>query len=474
MISRSINNRFRQALCAVLLTLTASPGAAMAQAPGEAAFHAMFKEMVETDTSVVSGDCTALVAKIDARMKAAGFPAQDLHVFIPPGAPKAGALVAIYPGRDPKAKAVLELGHIDVVNAIRADWVRDPYILMEENGQFFGRGVSDMKAQDAIWADNLVRYHQEGYRPRRTIKMALTCGEEGGFLNGANWLAQNQRELIDAGVALTEGGGGDLDARGQKLAVTVMAAEKTFVNAELEVTGAGGHSSRPRPDNPIYILAQALVNLRRLEFPAELNAWNRPYFEALAPRVDSELRQAIETVLTSPQDPAANAVLNRSVTYHAVLRTTCIPTLIDGGHAPNAQPQRVRVTVNCRTLPGASIEALKAAIVTAVDNPQVKVSVTVPAPRPLGPVLTPAVMDPIRTVAAQVYPGVPVTPMQETFGTDAGYLNAVGIPTYGFSALFRGDDAGNIHGLNEHISIQSVMDGRAFMYRLIKLYADQK
>ena len=222
----------------------------MAQAPGEAAFHAMFKEMVETDTSVVSGDCTALVAKIDARMKAAGFPAQDLHVFIPPGAPKAGALVAIYPGRDPKAKAVLELGHIDVVNAIRADWVRDPYILMEENGQFFGRGVSDMKAQDAIWADNLVRYHQEGYRPRRTIKMALTCGEEGGFLNGANWLAQNQRELIDAGVALTEGGGGDLDARGQKLAVTVMAAEKTFVNAELEVTGAGGHSSRPRPGQP--------------------------------------------------------------------------------------------------------------------------------------------------------------------------------------------------------------------------------
>ena len=170
----------------------------------------------------------------------------------------------------------------------------------------------------------------------------------------------------------------------------------------------------------------------------------------------------------------ANAVLSRSVTYHAVLRTTCIPTLIDGGHAPNAQPQRVRVTVNCRTLPGASIEALKAAIVTAVDNPQVKVSVTVPAPRPLGPVLTPTVMDPIRTVAAQVYPGVPVTPMQETFGTDAGFLNAVGIPTYGFSALFRGDDAGNIHGLNEHISIQSVMDGRAFMYRLIKLYADQK
>lgn len=475
MISRSINHRFRQALCAVLLTLMASPGAAMAQAPGEAAFRAMFKEMVETDTSFVSGDCTALVAKVDARMKAAGFPPRDLHVFIPPGAPKAGALVAIYPGLDPKAKAVLELGHIDVVNTIRADWVRDPYVLIEENGQFFGRGVSDMKAQDAIWADNLVRYHQEGYRPRRTIKMALTCGEEGGgFLNGANWLAQNQRELIDAGVALTEGGGGDLDARGKKLAVTVMAAEKIFVNVELEVTGAGGHSSRPRPDNPIYILAQALVNLRRLEFPTQLNAWNRAYFEALAPRVDPDVRQAIETVLANPQDPGANAILNRSVTYHAVLRTTCIPTLIDGGHAPNAQPQRVRVTVNCRTLPGASIEAVQAAIVAAVDNPQVKISVTQRPPPPPAPVLTPAVMDPIRTVAAQVYPGVPVTPMQETFGTDAGRLIAVGIPTYGFSALFRGDDAGNIHGLNEHIAVQSVMDGREFMYRLIKLYADQK
>jgi acetylornithine deacetylase/succinyl-diaminopimelate desuccinylase-like protein len=438
------------------------------------AFRALFKEMVETDTSVVSGDCTALVVKIDARMKAAGFPAQDLHIFIPPGAPKAGALVAVYPGRDPKAKAVLELGHIDVVNAIRSDWTRDPYVLIEENGQFFGRGVSDMKAQDAIWADNLLRYRQEGYRPRRTIKMALTCGEEGGFLNGANWLAQNQRELIDAGVALTEGGGGDLDAQGRKLAVTVMAAEKTFVSVELEVTGVGGHSSRPRPDNPIDIVAQALVNLRRLEFPTELNAWTRAYFEALAPRVDPATRQAIDTVLNNPQDPAANAVLNRSVTYHAVLRTTCIPTLIDGGHAPNAQPQRVKVTVNCRTLPGASIDALKAAILAAVDNPQVKVTFTESSPRPPEPALTPAVMDPIRAVAGQVYPGVPVTPMQETFGTDAGYLNGVGIPTYGFSALFRGDDAGNIHGLNEHIAVQSVMDGREFMYRLIKLYADQE
>ncbi|MEY4783794.1 MAG: hypothetical protein RIR41_1729, partial [Pseudomonadota bacterium] len=233
--------RLRYLTAAIAVSVTSAMASAHAQAPGEAAFRAMFKEMVETDTSVATGNCTALVTKIVARMTAAGFPASNLHVFVPDDAPKAGNLVAILPGKDPKAKAVLMLGHIDVVNARPEDWVRDPFVLIEEGGEFYGRGVSDMKAQDAIWADNLVRYHNEGYRPKRTIKMALTCGEEGGFPNGAGWLAEHQRELIDAGVALTEGGGGDLDANGKKLAVTVMAAEKTASNYVLEVTGPGGH-----------------------------------------------------------------------------------------------------------------------------------------------------------------------------------------------------------------------------------------
>lgn len=451
--------------------------AAHAQAPGEAAFRAMFKEMVEQDTSVATGDCTALVNKTAARMKAAGFPAENLHIFAPDGAPKAGNLVAILPGKDPKAKAVLMLGHIDVVNAKREDWVRDPFVMIEENGEFYGRGVSDMKAQDAIYADNMVRYHAEGYKPPRTIKMALTCGEEGGFVNGAGWLAQNQLELINAGIAITEGGGGDLDANGKKLAVTVMATEKSSANYILEITGPGGHSSKPRPDNIISILGQALANLTTLKFPTELNDSNRPYFTTMATRVDAETGAAMRKILTDPQDPAANAILNKAVNWNAMLRTTCIPTLLEGGHAGNAQPQRAKATINCRTLPGAPLPPIEAAIVAAVNNPDVKVTGGnggPPRAKAAAPPLTPAVMDPIKKVAAKIYPGVPVTPMQETFGTDSGRLIPVGIPTYGFSALFRGADAGNIHGLNEHISVKSVMEGRDFMYLLIKAYAEQK
>ncbi|OYX35324.1 MAG: peptidase M20 [Caulobacterales bacterium 32-69-10] len=465
----------RHLSAALALTfLAAAP--ANAQTPGEAAFRAMFKEMVETDTSAATGNCTTLVEKVSARMAAAGFPQTGLHLFIPPSDPKAGALVAVYPGTDPQAKAVLMLGHIDVVNARREDWTRDPFVLVEENGEFYGRGVSDMKAQDAIWADTLVRFHQEGYRPRRTVKMALTCGEEGGgFLNGAGWLAQNQRDLIDAGLALTEGGGGELDESGKKLAVTVMAAEKDIAAFVLEVTNRGGHSSRPRPDNAIYTLARALDRLSRLEFPATFNAANRPYFTGMSQVVGGADAEAMKTLLARPDDKGALAVLNRSVAYHAMLGTTCIPVLLDAGHAGNAQPQRARATINCRMLPGEPVGGVKAAIAGAVADPKVTViGGDRPATKPLAPPLTPAFLDPITTVAAEVYPGLPVLPMQETFGTDSGRLIAVGIPTYGVSGLFRGPDQGNIHGLNEHIGVRSVMEGREFLYRLIKAYAEQE
>ena len=281
-------------------------------------------------------------------------------------------------------------------------------------------------------------------------------------------------------IALTEGGGGDLDAAGHKLAVTVMAAEKIFAVFVLETTGPGGHSSKPRPENPIITLAQALANLKTLAFPAELNTNSRAYFTALAPRVDAETGAAIRKLLADPLDPAANAALDRQVSWRAMLRTTCIPTQLEGGHAVNAQPQRARAIINCRLLPGSPLESAKAALVAAVNNPAVKVTDATPGSgsgrteRAPPPPLTAQVMGPIEQVAAKVFPGVPVTPMQETFGTDAGRLVAVGIPTYGFSALFRGDDAGNIHGLNEHISVQSVMEGRDFMYRLIKVYAEQR
>ena len=359
----------RQARVAALMALCiAAPAIGQRPDPatGEAAFRALFKEMVETDTSVATGNCTILAEKVSARMQAAGFPAENLHLFVPDGHPKAGGLVAVYPGTDPQAKAVLMLGHIDVVNADRADWARDPFVLIEENGQFYGRGVSDMKAQDAIWADTMVRFHQEGYRPRRTVKMALTCGEEGGFLNGARWLAQNRRDLIDAGFALTEGGGGDLDDNGRKLAVTVMDQEKAITGLTLEVTNPGGHSSRPRRDNAIYTMAHALERLEQLEFAPQFNKSNRPYFLGMADLVGGENGQAMKALLANVDDRQAYAVLSRTPAYRAMLGTTCIPTLISGGHASNAQPQRVSAMINCRMLPETSAAEVRAAILDVV------------------------------------------------------------------------------------------------------------
>ena len=324
----------RFATVAAALAVAMAPLAAQAAPADEAAFRAIFKEMVETDTSAATGDCTLLANRIATRMQAAGFPAANMRLIVPEGAPKAGNLVAWLPGKDPKAKAVLMLGHIDVVNAFRADWTRDPFTLIEENGQFYGRGVSDMKSQDATWVDNMIRYNAEGFHPKRTIKMALTCGEEGGgFLNGASWLAEHERDLVDAGLGLTEGGGGDLDADGKRLAVTVMAAEKIFSAFSLEITGPGGHSSKPRNDNLIIALGQALANFKTLSFPTELNDNSRKYFTALAPQVEPQVGAAMRKILTDPQDPGANAILDRSVSYHAMLRTTCIPTLVEIGRA---------------------------------------------------------------------------------------------------------------------------------------------
>jgi len=452
-------------------------GRAMAQPPqGEAQFRALFRDMVETDTSFVSGDCTALVNKVAARMTAAGFPEKDLHIFVPPGKPKDGNLVATFAGKDPKAKAILMHAHIDVVTALKEDWPRDPYVLVEEDGQFYGRGVSDMKAQAAIWADTILRFHQEGYRPQRGVKLALTCGEEGGgFVNGAGWLAQNQRDLIDAKFAITEGGGGELDADGKKVAVTVMSAEKSGASFVLEATGPGGHSSRPTDANAILSLSDALQKLKTLTFEPSFNDANRAYFSGMAKIVGGETGAAMTALLANPKDAAAIAVLRRAPAYRAMLGTTCTPVLLQAGHAVNALPNHARATINCRTLPGTPLAPIKAAITEAVAGTGVAVlGSDVAPPRQPGSALTPEFMAPIVKVAGQLYPGLPVVAMQETFGTDSGRFIAVGIPSYGFSGLFRQPDSGVIHGRNEHIGVQSVMEGREFLYRLIKAYAEER
>jgi acetylornithine deacetylase/succinyl-diaminopimelate desuccinylase-like protein len=451
------------------------PAQAATDSEGLQRFRDIYKELVETNTTLSAGDCTLAAQRMAARLKTAGYPDVDLRVFVPEGHPKEGGLLAVLHGSDSKAKAILMLAHIDVVEAKREDWTRDPFTLIEEDGYFYGRGTSDMKAQAAIWVDNLIRYREEGYRPKRTIKMALTCGEEtNSALNGAGWLAKNARDAIDAELALTEGVDGDLDAQGHRIALEILAAEKTSQNFLLEATNPGGHSSRPVPDNAIYHLVRAVDRVSHFEFQVELDDANRAYFTGMSKIVGGEAGVAMAAVVKNPQDAASVAILDKDQNWHAMLRTTCVATMLAAGHATNALPQRATANINCRIFPGDTRDAVQAQLVTIIDDP--KVSVTIPEIR--GPIaapapLTPCILKPIETVAHEMWPGVPVVPALEPGASDAQFLNPAGIPTYGVTGLFTDPDGGHIHGLNERVRVQSVYESRTFLYRLVKLYADQ-
>jgi acetylornithine deacetylase/succinyl-diaminopimelate desuccinylase-like protein len=471
------------ALSALLAASSAAAAAPRDTPAGERRFRELYEELVETNTTLSSGSCTLAAERMAARLEAAGFPRSDLHVFTAPGHDKEGGLVAVYPGRDPKLKAILLLAHIDVVEAKREDWTRDPFTLVEENGSYYARGTVDDKAEAAIWTDLLIRYRAENYRPRRTLKVALTCGEEtAGAFNGAEWLAENQRELIDAEFALNEGAWGELDAEGRRVAMQVEAAEKFPQNYQLEVTNPGGHSSRPVKDNAIVRLSAALVRIGAFDFPPEFNDANRAYFTAIAKIKAGQGQSAVaadmQAFLQDPADAAAIARVSAlDPSWNATLRTTCVPTLLEAGHATNALPQRARANVNCRIFPGTSVEAVRAKLQELAADASVAVTAQelrspVVAAKP--PPLTPEILGPIEKLTEEFWPGVPVVPLLQAGATDGVFTNAAGIPTYGVMPIFIGPDLGHIHGLNEYIGVESLLEGREFLYRLVKTYAERK
>jgi len=442
---------------------------------GQKRFRALFKELIETNTSLSAGDCTLAARRMAAHLKAAGYADSDLHIFTAPGHPKEGGLVAVLPGTDPKAKAILLLGHLDVVEAKRADWTRDPFTLIEENGYFYARGASDMKSLVAIWVDTMVRLKEEGFKSPRSIKMALTCGEETSTaFNGASWLASHERALIDAEFALNEGGGGRLDEKGKPQIMTVQASEKFPQNYQLEVTNPGGHSSRPVPDNAIYRLAAGLMKISAYQFPFQANDFTKQYFGKMAPQVGGEIGQAMAAF--SKGDLSAAKGLAANPSYNNVLHTTCVPTLLSAGHANNALPQRADANINCRIYPGTSVEEVRAKLQELVADPQIKVTASdkrsevLKAPPPLAP----KVFKPVEELTAKMWPGVPVAPFMVAGATDAAFLTPVGIPTYGISGIFGDADGNGIHGLNEKVRVKSVYEGRDFLYQLVKTYANGK
>jgi acetylornithine deacetylase/succinyl-diaminopimelate desuccinylase-like protein len=463
-------------LWSALICLAAAVSKAQTPAPDEAAFRDLYQQLIEINTTRSVGSCTQAAEAMRARLLAAGIAAVDTQILAPAERPKDGALIAVLHGRERRSKPLLLLAHIDVVEAKREDWERDPFKLVEENGWFYARGASDDKAMAAVFTDALIRYQREGFRPRRDIKLALTCGEETpDAFNSVKWLVETQPAVLNAEFALNEGAGGELDKNDKPVALQIQAGEKVYQDFALEASDVGGHSSRPTKNNPIVRLSVGLAKLGAHNFAVALNDATRGYFEATAQTAAPEIAADMRAVLKDPQDEAAvERLWAVNPGWNGMLRTTCVATEISGGHAPNALPQHARANVNCRILPGVPIAAVQAEIASVLGDEKISVAaVGDPGFQSSPPPLTARIMDPVRKVAAGLWPGVAIVPTMSTGATDGRFLNAGGIPTYGLSGMFHDAEGSHAHGLNERIRVISLMNGRRFLYEVVKLYANQ-
>jgi acetylornithine deacetylase/succinyl-diaminopimelate desuccinylase-like protein len=454
-----------------LLAIAVLPHIAFAQTltPAQTVLREVYQELVEINTTDSVGDTTQASRAMAARLKSAGFSDSDMQVIVPPGGPKKGNLVARLKGTGAK-KPILLLAHIDVVEAKREDWERDPFKLVEENGYFYARGAADDKAMAAAFVANLMRMKQERFVPNRDIILALTADEEiiPSQWSGIEYLLKNHRNLIDAALALNEGGSGRLDGAGKPLYHAIQAGEKVFQTYRLEVTNPGGHSARPTRDNAIYHLAGGLSRLGQFDFPFTLNPVTRAYFERMAQFESGQTAADFKAILREPPDPQALARIASRPEQNSTVRTTCVATMLDAGHATNALPQRARAVVNCRVLPGESVDEVQKTLVRVLANDRIKVT---PDGAPVlspAPPLTTEIMQPVEQITAQLWPGIPVIPQMSAGATDGRFLNNAGIPTYGISGMFRDPDGNGVHGLNERLRVKSLYEGQEFLYRLVK------
>ncbi|MEO6258710.1 MAG: M20/M25/M40 family metallo-hydrolase [Thermoanaerobaculia bacterium] len=422
----------------------------------------IYKQLIEINTTDSSGNTTTAAEAMAKRLRDAGFPASDVTVLGPDA--RKGNLVARLSGST-KEKPILLLAHLDVVEAKREDWSIDPFLLTEKEGYFYGRGTSDDKAMAAIWIASLIRYRQERWVPKRDLIVALTADEETGKFNGVDWLLKEHRDLIDSALALNEGGGGRLK-EGKRLYNGVGASEKVYVTFSLEAKNKGGHSSVPRKDNAIYQLAEALTRLEKFDFPVQLNDVTRSYLQRMS-RIE-EGATAADMNATAAGDAAAAARLSETSVYNALLRTTCVATRLEGGHADNALPQSAKATLNCRILPGQSADEIRDAIAATIHDPGIEIG-WIDKPKPSAPtVLDPAVMRTIESVTTAFWPGVPVVPLMATGASDGLYLRNAGIPTYGVSGLFSEVGDNRAHGRDERVAINSFYESFQFLYTLVK------
>jgi acetylornithine deacetylase/succinyl-diaminopimelate desuccinylase-like protein len=458
--------RFLTSICMLFITATLQ---AAELTPLQQEAKAIYKQLIEIDTTHSTGDTTKAAEAMAAHLIAAGLPKEDVQVLAE--VPRKGNLVARLRSSKPsKQKPILLMAHLDVVEAKREDWSMDPFKFIEQDDFYYARGIVDDKAMASIFIANMVRYLKEGYKPKRDIIIALTADEESGPDNGMRWLVENHRALIDAEFAINEGGGGQMRG-GKKLLNGVQAAEKVYLGFEIEATDRGGHSSQPRKENSIYRVADALARLSRHEFPIELNDVTRGYFTAMATLESGQMAADIRSVLSASPDTQAMARLSEQPAYNSMLRTTCVATEVKAGHAPNALPQSAKATINCRMLPGHDPRAVEQVLKQVIADERISMKqLRVPRLAPASP-LNATVFKPIEKLTQSMWPGVPVVPLMSTGATDAVFPRSAGIPVYGVSGIFGDIDDVRIHGRDERILITSYYESLEFLYRLVKEYS---
>jgi acetylornithine deacetylase/succinyl-diaminopimelate desuccinylase-like protein len=451
---------------AALVVLARAVAAQQAPATFHQLGHAILRELIESNTTGSSGNTTTPAEQLQVRFHDAGFPDGDMEVVGP--TPKNRNLIVRYRGSGAR-KPVLLLAHLDVVEAKREDWTYDPFKLTEHDGYFYGRGTQDQKGGAAMLVTALLRLKQEKFIPDRDLILALTAGEEGGMpYNGVDWLLKNKRDLIDAEYTINvDAGGGELD-NGKPTLFDVQAAEKVFHSVSLTVKNPGGHSSLPRKDNAIYALARALERIGAYDFPAQPNDVVKAYFGKAAATVPPAVAADMRKVATGATDPAAMARLSRTPLYNALIRTTCVATMLEGGHAPNALPQTARATVNCRMLPGADPSAVERTLVRVIGDTSVHVApIDTARPSPASP-LRPDVFGAVEASVKAIWGNVPIVPIMETGATDGLFLRNAGVPVYGFSGLFIATNDVRAHGKDERILISAFDQGLDFTYDVLK------
>jgi acetylornithine deacetylase/succinyl-diaminopimelate desuccinylase-like protein len=462
---------FKAGFCFTFV-LAATLGSAQQQAltPHQQMAREIFKQLIEINTTdTPSGNVTPAAEAMAARFRGAGFPAEDVHLQGP--VPNKQNLVVRLRGRgDSKDRPILFLAHLDVVEALKQDWSPnlDPFKLTELDGYFYGRGTTDIKEGDTFLVATFLRLKQEGWQPSRDLILALTADEEGGQHNGVQWLLQNHREWIDAEYCINTDAGDFEWQNGKRLLLGMETSEKNYVDFQLEVKSSGGHSSRPVRDNAIYHLSAGLARLANFDFPVELNETTRAFFGRMAALQDARTAADFRALVKNPNDQAAVARLSQSPYYNALMRTTCVATRLEGGHANNALPQTARAIVNCRMLPADSLQHVQETLKKVLADDRISLAVVgdaIPAP---ASELRPDVTRKLEELSGKRYGGIPVVPVMDAGASDGKYLRIGGIPTYGVPGVFTDVDDDRAHGKDERLGVKDFYEGVDFYYQFMK------